>query len=334
MDCSLIKCVCAMAIACAILGTRPVTAQRQAEYLDRGLVAMDRGDGTVMVSWRFLGTDPDDICFNVYRVADGADPKRLNDAPITESTNYLDQSVDLSQASSYFVRTIVNGQEQASSGSFTLTPGRPYLAIPLQTPVGYMPNDASVGDLDGDGQYEIVLHQAGQGRDNSQGGITDPPVLEAYRLDGTLLWRINLGRNIREGAHYTQLVVYDLDGDGRAEVVCKTADGTVDGQGQVIGDPAADFRNRRGYVLEGPEFLTVFDGRTGSALATTDYLPPRGDVRDWGDDYGNRVDRFLACVAYLDGRATESCHVPRLLHTNRSRGLELEDGNTDSLMDV
>ncbi len=93
-------------------------------------------------------------------------------------------------------------------------------------------------------QYDIVLHQAGRGRDNSQARLTtEPPILQAYKLDGTRLWRINLGRNIREGAHYTQFMVFDLDGDGRAEVACKTADGTVDGQGKVIGDAQADHRN-------------------------------------------------------------------------------------------
>ncbi|HMP06014.1 MAG TPA: hypothetical protein PJ982_06670, partial [Lacipirellulaceae bacterium] len=118
----------------------------------------------------------------------------------------------------------------------------------------------------------------------------------------TLLWRINLGRNIREGAHYTQFMVYDLDGDGRAEVTCKTADGTVDGRGRVIGDPEADYVDARGRILQGPEFLTVFDGRTGAALDTVDYIPPRGDVAAWGDRNGNRADRFLACIAYLDGQ--------------------------------
>ena len=146
------------------------------------------------------------------------------------------------------------------------------------------------------------MHQVGRGRDNSQRGTTTEPILEAYKLDGTLLWRINLGKNIREGAHYTQFMVYDLDGDGRAEVACKTADGTVDGAGKVIGDATADHRNAGGYILSGPEFLTIFDGKTGAALATTDYIPPRGDVAAWGDDNGNRVDRFLACIAYLDGR--------------------------------
>jgi rhamnogalacturonan endolyase len=176
------------------------------------------------------------------------------------------------------------------------------VSVPLQTPQGYSPNDASVGDLDGDGEYEIVLHQVGRGRDNSQAGTTTEPILEAYKLDGTFLWRINLGKNIREGAHYTQFMVYDLDGDGRAEVACKTADGTVDGKGKVIGDPNADHRNANGFVLAGPEFLTVFDGLTGAALATTDYVPPRGgDGSGWGDNRGNRVDRFLACIAYLEG---------------------------------
>src|SRR5690606_14537235 len=115
-----------------------------------------------------------------------------------------------------------------------------------------------------------------------------------YELDGTRLWRIDLGRNIRAGAHYTQFQVYDYDGDGRAEVAMKTADGTRDGTGAVIGSASADHRDSSGYVLSGPEYLTVFDGRTGRALDTVDYVPARGSVSSWGDSYGNRVDRFLA----------------------------------------
>ena len=132
-------------------------------------------------------------------------------------------------------------------------------------------------------------------------GHTGETKLEAYKLNGAFLWRINLGKNIREGAHYTQFLVYDFDGDGKAELMCKTADGTVDGTGKVIGDKDADHRNKDGYVLDGPEFLTVFEGLTGKAIATVDYAPARGRVSDWGDNYGNRVDRFLAGVAYLDG---------------------------------
>ena len=279
-------------------------APRQMEYLGRGLVAIRQSDGKVYLGWRLLGTDPDDIAFNLYRRTDAGSPTKLNQEPLTASTNFIDPDAKADKSNIYFVRPVLKGVEQQASTAFTLKPDaipKPYLSISLQTPPGYSPNDASVGDLDGDGEYEIVLHQAGRGRDNSQAGMTDPPILEAYKLDGTFLWRISLGRNIREGAHYTQFMVYDLDGDGKAEVVCKTADGTIDGKGKVIGNPDADYRNSRGYVLDGPEYLTVFDGLTGAALATTNYIPVRGNVADWGDTYGNRVDRFLACIAYLDG---------------------------------
>lgn len=279
------------------------------EHLGRGVVAIHQGAGKVFMSWRLLGTDPEEIAFNVYRTADGREPVRLNKEPIRDVTHFVDTIPQLEGRTSYFVRAVVRGEEQESSVPFSFppnAPARPYLSIPLHTPAGYTPGDASIGDLDGDGEYEIVLHQAARGRDNSQAGMTEPPILQAYKLDGTLLWQINLGINIREGAHYTQFMVYDLDGDGRAEVACKTADGTVDGKGKVIGEPNADWRskegNTAGKILDGPEFLTVFDGLTGAALATTNYIPARGTVADWGDRYGNRVDRFLACIAYLDGK--------------------------------
>ncbi len=280
-------------------------AQRRLEQLDRGMVALHQGNGNVFVGWRLLGTDPPNIAFNVYRRIGDAQVLKLNDRPISGATQFQDDAATLNTRISYFVRDVVAGNEGEECRPFevlTAAPAKPYLSVPLHTSDGYRPNDASVGDLDGDGQYEIVLHQVGRGRDNSQAGFTTEPILEAYELDGTMLWRVNLGKNIREGAHYTQFMVYDFDGDGRAEMVCKTADGTTDGRGQVLGDRDADYRNTRGYVLDGPEYLTVFDGLTGAALASTEYVPPRGTVRDWGDDYGNRVDRFLACVAYLDGR--------------------------------
>jgi rhamnogalacturonan endolyase len=180
----------------------------------------------------------------------------------------------------------------------------------------YRPGDASVADLDGDGEYEIVLHQVSRPRDNSFAGITGPPILDAYEFDGTHLWRIDLGINIREGEHYTQFMAYDLDGDGRAELACKTADGTRDGTGRILGDPDKDWRTldqnsrRHGRILEGPESFTIFDGRTGMALTTVEYIPSREPIDGWGgiggnggnDAYGNRCDRFLACVAYLDGQ--------------------------------
>jgi hypothetical protein len=281
----------------------PITyrPQRQMEKIDRGLVAVATDDG-VLVSWRMLGTDPSDVAFRLYR--DGT--------PLTSAlkvTNHLD--ADGGPDSTYQVAALVHGREGERSRSVRpWTNG--YLDIPLQRPAGgvtpageqyeYRANDASAADLDGDGDYDLVLKwDPTNSKDNSQAGYTGPTILDGLTMEGTLLWRINMGRNIRAGAHYTPFLVYDLDGDGRAEVVAKTADGTTDGQGSVIGDATADHRNSSGYVLAGPEFLTVFDGLTGAALTTVDYTPPRGQVSDWGDDYGNRVDRFLAGVAYLDG---------------------------------
>jgi rhamnogalacturonan endolyase len=286
-------------------------AQRQMERLGRGVVAVPAGIGHVFVSWRLLADDPAGVAFNLYRTTGSGRPVRLNSAPLAGTTSFSDTTAAAGQEIRYSVRPVEGGREGTTSAPFRLDADHPYLTVPLQTPAGYTPNDASVGDLDGDGEYEIVVHQTGRARDNSQKGLTDRPILEAYRLDGTLLWRIDLGRNIREGAHYTQFMVYDLDGDGRAEVACKTADGTVDGTGKVIGDSTADWRNADGYILSGPEYLTVFDGRTGAALATTDFIPPRHPTslrptteqlkEIWGDGYGNRMDRFLAAVAYLDG---------------------------------
>jgi rhamnogalacturonan endolyase len=289
-------------LAAWAVGPLSADAQRQTEELGRGVIAVPREDGSVLVSWRLLGTDPSEVAFDVYRSVDEKAPIRLNSSPVQQSTNWLDQGVPSAGRCRYWVQPVIDGQRVIASRPYRLVRGQPYLSIPLRTPPGYTPNDASVGDLTGDGEYEIVLQQTGRSRDNSQAGFTDPPILEAYRLDGTFLWRIHLGRNIREGAHYTQMVVYDLDGDGRAEIACKTADGTLDGQGNVLGDLDADHRNQDGCVLDGPEWMTVFDGPTGAALATVDYIPPRGDVRSWGDGSGNRVDRFLAAVAYLDGR--------------------------------
>ncbi len=286
-------------------------APRVMERLDRGVVAVRRDDGSVFVSWRLVATDPVGIAFDVFRSTDGEPGTKLNRTPLTGPTGLVDTEAPAGRAVEYTISPLAGNAGPDGTpplapeppASFRLAADAPigYIAIPLKTPDGYTANDASVGDLDADGQYEIVLHQASHGRDNSQRGRTGEPILEAYRLNGEFLWRINLGKNIREGAHYTQFLVYDLDGDGRAEVMCKTADGTTDGTGRTLGDASADWRNRDGHVLDGPEFLTVFDGRTGRALASADYLPPRGRVADWGDRYGNRVDRFLACVAYLDG---------------------------------
>ncbi|MFC5284005.1 T9SS type A sorting domain-containing protein [Pedobacter alpinus] len=280
-----------------------VTTPRQIERLDRGVVAVRTSANMVYVGWRMFGTDPTNIGFNVYRGG-----MKLNSTPITNSTNYQDNT---STNSTYTIKPVLNGVEQQESAPANIW-AQNYLSIPLTpppsalTPTGeaynYVANDCSVGDLDGDGQYEIILKwDPSNAKDNSHSGYTGNVYLDAYKLNGTRLWRIDLGRNIRAGAHYTQFMVYDLDGDGKAEVACKTADGTIDGVGTVIGNANADFRNTNGYVLTGPEFLTVFNGLTGAAMATKNYIPARGAVSSWGDNYGNRVDRFTAAVAYVDG---------------------------------
>jgi rhamnogalacturonan endolyase len=278
------------------------------ERLNRGVVAVRTNAGNY-VGWRLLGFEAANTGFDVYR-----DGSKINDAPITSSTNYVD--AEGGADAEYSVRAIANGIETSSETASTWA--EQYLEIPLQIPAGgmtpsgeaytYSANDASIGDVDGDGEYEIILKwDPSNAKDNSQSGYTGNVYLDAYRLDGMRLWRIDLGRNIRAGAHYTQFMVYDFDGDGRAEVACKTSDGSRDGQGNLVvpegGTPNAnaDYRNASGYVLTGNEYLTVFDGLTGAELATVDYVPARGNVSSWGDDYGNRVDRFLWGVAYLDG---------------------------------
>jgi len=294
-------------------------AQRQMEYLDRGVIAIRNSNDSVYIGWRLLGTEPNDIAFNLYRQSGNNKPVLLNKTPIKESTNFEDGRQDFSVDNSYFVKAILNGQEQKASKSFTIkanSPAQQYINIALRTPRGYTPNDISVGDLDGDGEYEIIVHQTGRSIDTPSPGISDIPIFQAYKMDGTFLWQISLGKNIREGAHYTQFMVYDLDGDGIAEFACKTADGTIDGLGKVIGDSTKDWRsldknNRSTYgkILAGPEYFTIFSGRTGEALATTDYIPNRYPINGWNghggngksDSTGNRCDRFLACIAYLDG---------------------------------
>lgn len=313
-------------VATLFLASVPVLAQRQMEYLDRGMIAINEGNGKVYVGWRLLANDAPNVAFNLYRQEGDAAPAKLNDRPIGDSTNFLDEHATLEKATRYFVKPVVNGNEADASASFNLdakAPAQPFLSIPLDPPAGgttpsgekytYSPGDASTADLDGDGQLDIVLKwEPSNGKDNSHGGYSGEVYLDGYKLNGQRLWRINLGKNIRAGAHYTQFQVYDYDGDGKAEVACKTSDGTIDGAGVVIGDEKADHRNPSGYILSGPEFLTIFDGPTGKALDTIPYNPPRhptnglnptGDELKavWGDGYGNRGDRFLAASAYLDG---------------------------------
>lgn len=294
------------------LGTLQAEAQAkydftkmQREKLGRGVVAVRENPSKVAVSWRYLESDPENQAFDVYR-----NGKKVNAKPITDATFFTDNYTGNGEAK-YEIRALKGDKTVAS---YTLPADAPtgYINIPLQRPeLGvdpfgkeyfYNANDASIGDVDGDGEYEIILKwDPTNSHDNAHNGFTGPTYFDCYELDGTLKWRIDLGENIRSGAHYTQFLVADFDGDGKAELICKTADGTMDGQGKVIGDRRADWRNLKGRIVSGPEYLSVFNGETGAEMATVDYIPPRGNIKDWGDGYANRSDRFLAAVAYVDG---------------------------------
>lgn len=283
-------------------------AQHAMERLDRGLVAVKVPAG-VFVGWTIPGEEWHTASYNLYR-----DGQKVNEHPLSVS-NYEDPLGTL--GSRYAVAAVVNGVEQAPSEEVEVW-SQSYKELTLDVPQGgttpsgehytYTVNDMSTGHLNDDDVLDLVVKWEALGRDNSHSGYTGNVILDGYTMEGEKLWRIDLGKNIRAGAHYTQFMVYDLNGDGIAEIACKTAPGTMDGLGNYISkgpaataNHAADYRNAGGYILSGPEYLTVFDGRTGAELSTVAYLPPRGNVEAWGDGYGNRVDRFLAAVAYLDG---------------------------------
>ena len=312
----------------------------QMEKLDRGVVALPAADKGIFVSWRLLGTDGKNVCFDVER-----DGKVI--AHHLKLTNYTDRKG--SAASSYRIITYQDEPRMDAPAEREVSKAvKPwddlYRSLPINRPAGgvtpdgksyeYTPNDCSVGDVDGDGEYEIILKwDPSNAHDNSHDGYTGDVIFDCYKLDGTQLWRINLGRNIRAGAHYTQFLVYDFDGDGKAEMVCKTSAGSVDAKGRFVSDAAtdegireldnhADYRNSRGRILTGPELLTVFNGETGKAMHTIWYQPNRAfgtgkQVEEgehlengfpayssvWGDkaNYGNRGERYLAGVAFLEG---------------------------------
>lgn len=301
--------------------------QQYTEKLDRGAIIMAAGRAPYL-SWRSFTSDTPEMYFDIYR-----DGTKINKTPITNATDYLDAKG--SMAKSYTIKAMVGNEvveeivpmkwESSKQLQLSLPDGG---TTPAGEAFTYTPNDCSVGDVDGDGVYELfVKWYPSNAKDNSQSGYTGNTILDCYKLDGSRLWRIDLGPNIRSGAHYTQFMVYDFDGDGRAEMICKTGPGSVDGEGKFVNaaatsdeiknaDNSKDWRTDAGRVNGGQEWLTVFDGQTGAALHTVYYNPNRntglgGDAKgtfNWGTggkkdygDYGNRGERYLACVAYLDG---------------------------------
>ena len=296
------------------------------EKPDRGVVAVRQPDGKVFISWRILHDDQRNEPFDIYR-----NGEKLNKEPLTKNGSFFIDEDPLPENAVYEVKG------GCANGHFTLYKNAPigYLPITLQKPEGgkvptmqaqprpgrrawgwrdtgeysYSANDASVADVDGDGQYEIILKwDPSNAHDNAHDGYTGPTLFDCYRLNGEHLWRINMGRNIRSGAHYVPFIVYDFDGDGRAELMVKTADGTRDAAGSVVGDSAADYRNPAGRILSGPEYISIFDGLTGRLLDTKPYIPERGELRAWGDERGNRSERYLAGVGYFGNKKTTANH--------------------------
>lgn len=306
----------------ALISSRPQTL-RPMEKLGLGAVAI-RCEGYTYLTWRMLGTDTPDTCYNIYKTL-GSEWVKCN-SELVKVTNYTELS-DIYDLYKIVPVRYENGsfKEVEELAQEVSVWDKNYMDIPIQRPADnevngekytYNPGDASVGDLDGDGEWEFVLKwDPSNAKDTSQAGFTGECIIDAYEQDGTRLWRINLGPNIRSGAHDTQFMVYDYDCDGKAEVAMRTADGTVAGDGTVIGDKDKNYAVLdNGKNLSGPLYLTVFNGQDGSVIDTTDYYPQtqgttsdgyKWDVITWGDDpngeWGNRSERYLACVAYLDG---------------------------------
>ena len=282
-----------------LLFSNGLMAQRYMEKLDHGLIAVQTSNG-VFVSWRVLGSEWEDVRYNVYR-----NGVLVNSNPITGASNLLDPNGSVSSV--YTIKTLVKGIEQEINESVSVW-DKKYIDIPVRKIDdrydSYHLNDASVGDLDGDGQYEIVVKRLANGGVES----SDYHFLEAYELDGTFLWAVNMGPNIYNEVEFNFLV-WDLDCDGKAEVALRTSDGFIDGEGNNIGDADNDgivnYRNSISYVgyrTEGPDYLSVLDGQTGKELDRVNYIP-RGEITDWGkDDGGHRSTKCMLTVAYQDGK--------------------------------
>ena len=293
------------------------------EKLSRGLIGIPTEDG-MYFSWRMTLEDAAGLQFDLYRSSGGGAEVKLNKEPIDRTSDFLDRTVDYTVDNRWTLKattgevaiwTRLKGEER-----------NPYLSVPVCKPEDgeiagesftYTANDCSVGDLDGDGEYEIILKWSpSNSKRPPQRGFTGNTYLDAYKMDGRRLWRIDLGPNVRSGAATTNFLVFDFDGDGCAEICCKTGDGTVDGLGHRIGDAQADWRTwdkkspTYGKIVNGPEYLTVFEGRTGKELDSKEYIPTRYPLDGWGgvggncgnDNTGGRSDRFTAGVAFLDGK--------------------------------
>ena len=278
-------------------------------------------DLNALISWKWMKDDPEDAAYDLYKKVDDGEWIKLNSAPIITSTNYRDITFKPDKTSEYQLRFSGSNDILATCKFASGTAQTFYKSIFLNNQnlpdptLVYRAADAAVGDLDGDVEYELVIRREVDDRDpggtDTWTGLSKGSTLfEAYDIaTGAFLWRVDAGINVPQVNHYASFIVYDLDGDGKAEVAIKTSEGSTFGDGTIIGDinedNITDYRNpATGRVLDGPEFLSIVDGMTGKELARTDYIP-RGDKEDWtdywGDNIGNRIDRFLMAVGHFAG---------------------------------
>lgn len=272
--------------------------KRIEESINRGLVAVPLGQGRVYVGWRLLKTDRSDVSFNLYRVTGSEQPRKVNGKPIVKTTDFIDQQVPMDKTNAWFVRAIADGVEQDPSETVALDPDsspEQYKAISLKDDVRGVAMVA-IGDLDGDGQYDFVVKHPAGGKD--PGRIS--PNRGSYKYDayngktGQFMWRIDLGWNVDMGIWWTPMVVRDLDGDNKAEVC-------VRGSTYAATEEDMLASGKKGFLLDAPEFLIVYDGATGQEIDRAPWIE-LGRPRDWGDYTGNRASRHMLAVAYLDGK--------------------------------
>jgi len=273
-------------------------SERIEEKLDRGLIAMPVEGGKVYLGWRLLREDPANVAFNVYRSTSGGAPTRLNPTPVIATTDFVDATAAPGQANAWFVRAVIDGREQADSPRINLAANAPvtgYKAIKLRDELTSI-SMVGVGDLDGDGVYDFVVKHPGGGKDPGRLSVSrDTFKYDAYNgSTGAFMWTIDLGWNVDMGIWWTPMVVRDLDGDNKAEVMVRTAPYAATLEEAYPGA-------RQGNALDSPEFLAVYNGETGQLVDQVPWIE-LGKVQDWGDNTGNRASRHLMAVAYLDGK--------------------------------
>ncbi len=290
----------------------------EAKPLGRGLMALHTSSGN-LVSWRARKTDDHNLRFMLYRINAAGTERELNNGNyIAGKTNFLDASGSSAYTYRLEVLDVDGNVIEADESGTTWSDQTLYIPLTAGAPVDnsglgatYTPNDAAICDMDGDGEYEIILKwYPSNAKDAASSGSTSNIFFDCYKLDGTQLWRIDMGQNFFASAHTVQFIAWDFDGDGYGEFMVKTAPGTVDGQGNYVimgeDDPTANWKNSRGKQVEGPEYITVFDGMTGAELATIPYHTNYADGEAyWGDSEQNRSERYLAAIAWLDG---EDCN--------------------------